>query len=306
MRPRIWYLCITLMLPVLVSTSVLADDEIPDTVMVIANLNDDNGDTVVDDNDVPDLIYHFIATNGDQVFRAVSGKGGSVLFEKQDRNHYWFPPFSHLAVGDIDSDGMPEIVSQFMEGGSVIRLVAYEHDGEFKWHSDPFEPLSYIPGAGMTFADLDDDGTIEILAGDDEFLRVYNSDGSFRWKSPGSRCSFACVADLDLDGSTDIVYGGTAYRKDGSILWSNPLVSGDCAIGEFDGDAHPEITVLGTRSIGTGWGFDIPVRMRSIGTGWGKTAPFSTRSIGSLWGSPVHILDQDGAILWSSIPIPAE
>jgi len=64
-----------------------------------------------------------------------------------------------VAVGDIDGDGGPEIIACDDTG---VRLIAFEHDGTFKWRSP--SPRGIYWGA-PALADLDQDGTPEIIIG---------------------------------------------------------------------------------------------------------------------------------------------
>src|SRR5262249_1366236 len=75
-------------------------------------------------------------------------------------------------------------------------------------------------------------------------------------------------ADLDLDGTPEILVGARAYRADGTIYWEPPatLFSGDTAIGNFDGDLYPEIVVT--------------------------------------FRGALYLLEHDGRVKWGPIPIP--
>ena len=77
-----------------------------------------------------------------------------------------------LALGDIDVDGDPDLVGIFDIGG-VCHPVAFEPDGTFLWiqTSVVLECLHHAPA----LADLDGDGTVEVLVGN-AILR-----GAGRW-----------------------------------------------------------------------------------------------------------------------------
>jgi hypothetical protein len=169
---------------------------------------------------------------------------------------------SGIAAGDIDLDGFAEIVAQDGNGG----LIAFEHDGTFKWRSVPLGFASSTI-ASPSIADLDNDGTPEIVAG----TAVLNHDGTLRW-GPRSDTGdngwgpLSVVVDLDLDGQPEIVSGKSAYRADGSVYWTSSRREGFTAIGNFDIDPFPEIVVVDRD------------------------------------GMRLH--QHDGAIIWGPVPIP--
>ncbi|MCK5805796.1 MAG: VCBS repeat-containing protein, partial [Lentisphaeria bacterium] len=117
-----------------------------------------------------------------------------------------------LDVGDVDGDGVPEIVAGTK--GCKVRL--YRADGSPLWE------FACKPSKGSTdgtpvvemvrIADLDGDGSREIVAGAN-WVHVINADGSLRWERymdlrRGRICGdFVCgdVTDLDGDGTREIV-----------------------------------------------------------------------------------------------------
>lgn len=219
----------------------------------------------LDGNGIPDIVFStFTGFNyvTDGVLRAISGVDGTELWNVTNPA-YRLQGAAGIAVGDIDGDGRPEIIASHESG----HLIAFEHDGSFKWLS----PV-YIGGGGggnwgsASLADLDHDGSPEIIFG----ATVLNNDGTLRWQGnqgtgsqPGP-LSFA--ADLDLDGTPEIVAGRTAYRADGTVYWTAPIPDGFPAVGNFDGDPYPEIVVVG--------------------------------------GGNVYLLEHDGQIKWGPVVIP--
>ncbi|MFQ5596286.1 MAG: FG-GAP-like repeat-containing protein, partial [Anaerolineae bacterium] len=138
-------------------------------------------------------------------------------------------------------DGRPEILAVEGAGESII---AAEHDGHFKWLSPS---LGYdIKWGGPAIADLDQDGTPEIVVG----ATVLNNDGTVRWTGAGGRGDngqgpLSLIANLDQQGNPEVVAGNTAYRADGSIYWQNTdLTDGLNAIGDFDDDPLPEVVLV--------------------------------------------------------------
>lgn len=132
------------------------------------------------------------------------------------------------AVGDIDSDGMPDIVvvdGYFLD--SKAELTAYRGDGTPLWET---RGASLAYGTGATLADLDEDGQAEILVvrmyednlfGNGEFSVVkYNSEGKELAESDhytGGEFDHATgiiVADMEHDGAVEIVAGRVFLNED--------------------------------------------------------------------------------------------
>lgn len=176
------------------------------------------------------------------VLRAVNGADGRELFAVTTPS---IRAAGTLAAGDLDRDGHPEILA--VDGSAISfggHLLAFAHDGTFLWQSPR------IPGSvgfgGAALADLDGDGTPEIVVGS----TVLNADGTLRWSGAyGRGASYAgplsLVADLDGDGRPEVVAGNTAYRADGSLAWRNSSVpDGLAAVGNLDDDPEPEIVLV--------------------------------------------------------------
>lgn len=232
------------------STPVVADvdaDGMPDVVFVTfrSSTGDLNGEDgilrVISGDDCQEL--YSVADVG--VVTCVDG----VTMSLDERGDIGFLiPGAGAAVGDIDGDSKPEIVG-VAEGPSpnqIQRLVAFEHDGTFKWCSEP--ALTTFSGFGVSpaLADLDHDGSPEIVVGN----KVFNVDGTLRWDAgPNSILRRASVA-ADLDGivGLEVVPGGEAYHSDGSLYWERPDLTGLLfpAIADFDLDGAPEVVTVGS------------------------------------------------------------
>jgi hypothetical protein len=203
---------------------------------VAADLNDDG---------IPEIIFStFNAAAGWQaggILRAISGDGSGELFSVTNPN-YRVQAGAEPAVADIDLDGRPEIMVSKQGPGSpptAGEIICFEHDGTFKWVS-----TTTIGRIGIAVADLDRDGTPEIIAGG----TVFNNDGTVRWTGTSGSNYVTAVADLDLDGSPEVVTGQTAYRYDGTVYWSGGP-GGRPAVGNFDDDPYPEIVVVGNDQV---------------------------------------------------------
>ncbi len=197
---------------------------------LVANLTDDDGNGSIDLCDVPDVVVVAWATLfGPAHIHVLDGETGAV--------HYTIPQTVDFSVtpalGDIDNDGLSEIVTANSSGN----LMAFEHDGTLKWQS-PSAWNGFTIGA-IALADMDNDGDVEILAGNQLFDHL----GGALWSAPqpaGSNSATA-AADLDGDGDLEMVLGHAAVHHDGTLLWNSGLSPGYPQVADLDGDMLPEI-----------------------------------------------------------------
>ncbi len=204
----------------------------------------------VNQDGIPDIIFSTFRDipNDDfdwreGVLRAISGDDGHDLWTVTDPAHR-IKGAASITVGNIDSDPMVEICGIPMDGRGII---CYENDGTFKFRTAP-DAFDYNEWGGPSLADLDADGTPEILDGN----RVYSNTGALRWVGSDGMggaqytgpVSFG--ADIDGDGKQEVVNGRSVYRFDGSLKCAATSIdSGMSAVGNFDGDSHGEIAVAG-------------------------------------------------------------
>ena len=242
------------------------------------------------------------------VLRAVRGDTGADVFTVADPA-FQINAASSVAVGDIDGDGRPEIIATDASGQ---RLIAFEHDGRFKWRSPVLEAIHW---GAPAIADLDGDGIPEIVIG----RQVLNSDGTIRWTGTGGRGAqpepitqdgpLSIVADIDLDGVPEVIAGNTAYRPDGSIKWQAPVPDGLNAVGNLNDDPYAEIVLVSSGSVWllrhdgqVIWG---PVAIPTSITGGPPTiADFDgdgKREIGVAGARRYVVFENDGSVKWQSV-----
>jgi hypothetical protein len=285
------------------STSYASHDQVMMAPIVVP-LTDDDGDTTIDERDVPDVVFHtFAAATGYQragVLRAVHGDGSGEIWSVGSPATR---PDSSLAGGDIDGDGLVEIVTcSDIDSQGVL---AFEHDGTLKWHTVGGPRCR---AAAPALADVDGDGTVEVIVGR-AVLR--GSDGAVVWHDAGHEMNvvsgedaggdFSAVVDLDGDGRMEIVAGTTVYEWDGSLRWDAGLPTGYVAVGDLDLDTVPDIAAVHSRGagVGTTW-FDRPRHIRAFRADgtilWGPVDINQGRDTpsGPAGGGPPTIADFDG------------
>jgi hypothetical protein len=215
---------------------------------LVANLTDDNEDGVIDLRDTPDVVVVNIdQTSGNSELVVLDGESGA--------EHYRIPRAqgeSTPALGDIDGDREADLVAVLDD----FSLAAFHGDGTPIWTSMP-GILINREAAEVALADLDHDGTPEIIAGE----KVFDAKGEMLWSASVADTGLytsAIAVDLDDDEDLEVVWGGVAYRYDGAeyyrsteILSPDPVTSVTnsngvyAAVADLDGDDAPEIVVSG-------------------------------------------------------------
>lgn len=199
------------------SVSVGANDPYPDRdqVMmtpVVANLTDDNDDGVIDTRDIPDVIFTTFSTLPD-------------------------PQGSEF---DLASYGVLRAASG--DGSGLLWSVGYD---ELGLPND----AGVLPSGSLAVADLDGDGTVEIVAGlwsdsapelgglvvvshtgVEETRTTYLENGMFEpydrprqfkqwWGGPS-------IADLEGDGSPEIIIGAVVFDETANLKWNGNEAAG--------------------------------------------------------------------------------
>jgi len=207
---------------------------------LVANLTDDDNNGVIDLCDTPDIIVTVTAFPAPGHIYVLDGATGALHFMIPTAVTFSINP----AIGDIDDDGIPEIIAAVGEGfGGPSSAIAFEHDGTVKWQSAG--AVSHSQGGAITLADLDNDGDVEILL--DKLILDHMGNTVATLPENGFADNFTTVAaDLDGDGDLEVVIGANAYHHDGSVLYTNPGIEhGFAQVANLDADPEPEIMING-------------------------------------------------------------
>jgi hypothetical protein len=215
--------------------------------VAIANITDDNGDGVIDERDVPDIVTSMNDAEADYLM-ALHGDGSGIIWSIEGGFGE-----SHVAMADLDRDGSPDVVTTERHGAglALYDFVAFRNDGSELWRT-----ASYVWGdqsVGLlqpTVADVDGDGQPEVVTpweildgatGASEVILSAHAPGvGFQgyW--------FPLLTDLDFDGLWEIIQASSVYEHDGSWLWDGPESSGEVvvtAVADLDGDGNAEVVV---------------------------------------------------------------
>ncbi|MEM9459544.1 MAG: FG-GAP-like repeat-containing protein [Myxococcota bacterium] len=230
-----------------------ADDDMPADHQVVMSpmVADLDGDCI------PEIIFNSYSGSGytsNGILRAISGNDGSRVWTLDDPA-YETDPGGHPAIGDIDGDGMPEVIVP-SEGTTLIAVQGTT--GTPLWVSDPYS------GGGRSgspsIANFDNAGNPEIAFG----RNVFDANGALVWNvgngptgANGSVGPLSCVADLTGDGRPELVLGGTAYTFsgtvgvdfEGTLLWQGQQADGYCGVADFDLDGQPEVVDVRSANI---------------------------------------------------------
>lgn len=217
----------------------------PACTPLVAELTDDNADGRIDSTDDPDVVF----THSNAAYSPSFPGLITVVDGATGTEHFTIPTevqSSALAIADIDSDGLVEILS--VDPAST-RLLVFENDGTPKLTGDAtdlddaWEPLA--------IADLDQDGSPEIFHGN----TVLGADGRRRWRGTGGQgktgfsgwygtISISHAVDLDpTQPGLELLAGGTLYGATGNSLWSTGA-DGFTVPADLDGDGDGEVVLI--------------------------------------------------------------
>ncbi|MEM6289804.1 MAG: VCBS repeat-containing protein [Myxococcota bacterium] len=225
--------------PVIQWTYTPEDDAMSHVMPLVANLTDDDRNGSIDLCDVPDVVV-VVGQNTGQVdavgeIHVLDGATGDLhmIFDT--------PVYANVtpALGDIDDDGVPEIVTLSPTGA----FLAFEHDGTLKWERETTWQLTYVGGGdpystSVAMADLDNDGDVEIIASN----QIVDHGGEpLILPAESGQWSVTTAADLDGDGDLEVILGRSAYHHDGTVAYALDIDPGYPHVADLDLDGLPEV-----------------------------------------------------------------
>jgi hypothetical protein len=205
------------------------------------------------------------ADYGDGTVTVFLGAGDGTFLPSQSFPAGMFA--SNVVVGDFNGDGHPDLaVGHFNGSANTVSVLLGYGDGTFQ------APVDYTVGnqpIWITTADLRNDGTLDIVASNNNSSSISvllgNGDGTFQTAVPysvGGSPLGVVAADLNGDQIPDLVVANSSSGSNSvSVLFGNGdgtfqapvnyLVGNgpsDIAIGDYDGDGHPDLAVVSMRS----------------------------------------------------------
>jgi outer membrane protein assembly factor BamB len=229
-------------------------------------------------------------------------------------------------LADLNGDGVADVVFGTYYGDEHLYALNGA-DGTLLWkHRSDGGPLD----ASVAIADLDGDGSPEVLAADSATGTLFclDAEGTLRWslKLPSGTDSPPAVGDLDGDGKPEVVVGAMWDRSgDGSLvaidprsqetLWKQQLsgcVQSEPALVDLDADGALDVIVTswrGDRGVHAFRGGDGKALWSLITDGDGESmgmyhgvsvsgAGKSLRVLAATCQGDVYAIDAVGAVLW--------
>lgn len=166
--------------------------------------------------------------NGDGKPDLVRSGSGQVLVTLNDGTPLWSIASQGggnagaPTVADFDGDGLPEV------GVADLSLYTlYDTDGSVLW-SNPTSDASSSKTGSAVF-DFEGDGASEVIYADEHDLWIYDgATGAIKMRqdghASGTLAEYPLIADVDNDGSTEIVLASNDYTFSG---WRGITVIGD-------------------------------------------------------------------------------
>jgi hypothetical protein len=231
---------------------------------IVIQLDDDNCDGKVNEKDIPEIV--FSTFTGGAYFKqgalhAISIVDGAIV-EKLNIPDIT-QPGGGLAGGDLDGDGVPEIVACMNPGPAGMSccdalaqntgVIALRADGSTLW-TQADNTRVHCGYESPAIGDVDGDGVPEVLVGwtllsgvTGEILKEL--DPATQWSA-----RLTSLVDLDGDGRLDVTDGQRAYKATGELLWdlrpgnvkdpANAIPIGYHGVGDFDKDGAPEVVII--------------------------------------------------------------
>lgn len=240
---------------------------------LVANLDDDNGDGAINELDFPEIIFmtycnQDITANG--VVRAIHGGGpnkgkdyfascGDTIWHEGDSINLACAcgtargnSTGAMAVGDLDYDGIPEIIFPTETGGGATEpngLQILDNKGN---------PIllatnlwSGFPNPSVAIANLDNKGFAEIIVGNIVFTLEHDANGKLKLldKFTGTLMAgkqgegpVSCVGNVSGDSRLEIIGGTSAY----ALPTPPPGVTkiAECPVGAMDDFCQGKLSVV--------------------------------------------------------------
>ncbi|TMP71818.1 choice-of-anchor A family protein [Pseudoalteromonas sp. S1608] len=208
---------------------------------VVSQLNDDNGDGVINNDDVSDVIvvtFHKSYSAG--IVRALNGIDGSELWDYSqgaiEADATYTP-----AVADFDGDGVVEIVVASRWGGDngngAISVI--DNNGAIKKQITKVNADNFKLVGNIDVADINNDGSLEFTLGN----AIYNYDTGALFEFGTDWSPSSIIFDSDNDNVQEVLARGKLYDVNGIELWSY-VGEKDVwfsSVANIDNDTQPEV-----------------------------------------------------------------
>jgi len=160
--------------------------------------------------------------------------------------------------GIIDARDIPDIVFSSFSGGAysspgTITAIRGD-DGTTLWSVSSADGHQLYSSSGIAIGDLEGDGQVEVCVSgvSSSVVCLNGSDGSLKWAAGTETATYGCpsIADLDGDGSAEVIHGRTIINADGTVRATGTGGTGgghkmSFAV-DWDGDGQLEVVAGNT------------------------------------------------------------
>ncbi|TAL59505.1 MAG: T9SS type B sorting domain-containing protein [Bacteroidetes bacterium] len=201
-------------------------------------------------------------------------------------------------IVDVDGDGNTDIVASVDRGCGNAIYALNGSNGTLKWIFTVPPPA---PPSAPAVADIDGNGTMEVVFGADSIYVLDGITGTRKWIYPvfpgmGNQAQTPTLADVDNNGDMEIIIPDQyfLYVLDGTtaaLQWSYPVpFAGAPAVADIDGNGDKEIILNGYSG-----GVPAPAIVALDGTSGLLQWAYPVLNTGSTYSSPaVADIDGDG------------
>jgi hypothetical protein len=156
-----------------------------------------------------------------------------------------------MAVGDLDNDGKSEIVLGLnvrpLAGIQSYAVQILDNRGNKRQRWDSTYPVSDV-----AIADVNDDGTAEILVSTADLYVLSSKGQNLNYPPIGTVVSVAVAEDLDADGKRELLVGTReVICRSETLNWTVSIGSQikKIIVGDLNWDTYPEVVVLTTQNV---------------------------------------------------------
>ncbi len=279
----------------------------------------------IDGNGMPDVVVTMgwlFEAQGELV--AYTGKGSPLWETSGAKIAYGSGP----TLADLDGDGHAEILAVRLHtynlvANSEVSVVMFDDQGNELAQSEIYKDGEFDQVTGIAVSDMDHDGHAEIVAG----RVILNDDLTERGVGRSGRgCdnyfgvgplygegAMPAIADMDLDGTEEVVVGNAFYDPDGRETMKTRGDDGAAVIANLDGDDEGEFVratysklVAHDTDGAELWTFELP------GAGGDTPGIMSNASIADIDGDGLPevvaarannlwaVNGEDGSVLWKA------
>jgi hypothetical protein len=196
----------------------------------------------LDADGVPEVVV--VSTYDGNSLVVFDGASGAI--------EYSIPGFdsqSGTALGDVDGDGYGNIIATTGSCYTAHDVYALDHTGATLWVG-----ATTVPSACETYpviTDLEGDGSVEVIVNEYVYDGATGAVEAVLTGAASDNWGAVAVADLDLDGTQEIMIANKVFSATGTLL----MTCGSGGVGSFpqpvnvDSDTEGEVLVAGNGSM---------------------------------------------------------